>query len=810
MQAAQIRLKFRCLHTSRFLVSVRFFFSLFFASFWIVGWAQADTKFTFSGRIKDGTSGEDLINASVGVPALKTGAYTNSYGFFSLTLPAGTYVVQISFPGLQTLTDTLDLTKDIQRTYELPGLETEAIVVEGEGNAFIDDVGMGKERLDINTIKAIPMLFGETDLIRAVQLLPGVQFSSDGGSGFNVRGGGIDQNLILLDEATVYNPSHLLGFFSVFNSDAIKDVELYKGGIPAKYGGRLSSVLDVHMREGNRKDFSFRGGLGVIASRLTLEGPIVKDKGSWIVSGRRTYLDVFLPLSRNEDVQNNTLNFFDLNAKANYDFGEKDRLFVSAYYGRDRIGFADFFGFNWGNATATARWNHLFSDKHFSNLTALYTNFNYAIEFENNNNPAQSASIENVLQNYSLKWDLSVYPNARHNINYGVQSTLHSIDPGQFIPGADSSIFRELNLERQYGVETAAYIDHKWDISDVVSIRYGLRMSHFAALGPRDVYQYPGNDPTFVDPETNETAEPIDTTRVGKGRLIRQYFNPEPRLGIRFKINSRHAIKVSYDRTAQYIHLMNNSASSLPTDQWLPSGEYIQPQRMDQVAVGYFTNFWQGKLEFSVEGYYKWLQNQVDFKDWAELVFNETIETEIRRGTGRAYGVEFMVKKTVGNWSGWLSYTYARVFNTIPGINEGEEYRATNDRPHYVTAVINWEPHPRWQVGGTFVLFQNTPFTLPSGQYTFNGNTVPYYTERNSYRMPLYHRLDLSATFKLNKLNSTKRFQHSLNLSLFNAYSRKNAWAIQIRQSEDDPTQQEAVKLYLFPVIPSVTWNFEF
>ena len=763
-------------------------------------------KVTISGSVKDAETGEDVIGAAVTVPKLKTGANTNAYGFFSLTVPKGEHDVVVSYSGYQRLSQTVELKADTSIKFELEQFSTETVVVEGEAtNSSVTSTQMGVESVTTEQIKSIPMLFGEADLIRAVQLLPGFQSAGDGNTGFNVRGGGVDQNLILLDEAIVYNPAHLLGFFSVFNADAIKDVDAYKSGFPTRFGGRLSSVLDIRMNDGNKKRFSGTGGIGAIASRLTLEGPIIKDKASFIVSGRRTYVDVFLPLSSNPDVQDNQLYFYDLNGKLNFDLGEKDRIFVSGYFGRDKLGLQGVFGFDWGNQTATARWNHIYNDKLFSNLTYAYTNFDYNIFVNGTDDDNQSFRLENGLQNHALKLDYAWYPANKHQVQFGVHTRRHAFQPGRFFPtgDVDNSIFNEVTTREKYGLESAAYIGHEWEISRRLSVNYGLRFSHFMATGPTTENVYGPAGPQV------DGANAIDSTVYGNWEPIKHYINPEPRVAFRYLLGDDKSIKVAYDRMAQYINLMANTATTFPTDQWLPVGQYIEPQLAHQISLGYFQNFNKDMYEVSVEGYYKNLDNVIDFRDWANLTLNDSIEKEIRSGRGYSYGAEFMVKKTRGKVTGWLTYTYSRVFTKIEGINDGKFYPAANDRPHYITAVCNYKPHPRWDVGATFIFASGNPATFPAGVYVVNGIATPYFEGRNQYRIPAYHRMDASVTFRLNK-NTEKRWNHSLNLSVYNLYSQKNPFAIDFRPSEDDRTKTEAVKIYLFPAVPSLTYNFNF
>lgn len=782
--------------------------------------AQPD-RITLSGTVKDSLTGEDLIGATVVVPEANTGAITNAYGFFSLSVPrGGTVTLRVAYDGYTVRELRLETAQNQSLNITLRPFSAEEVVIISQADV-ISETNMGRQSISMETVRSIPMLFGETDLIRAIQLLPGVQSSGDGNTGYNVRGGGIDQNLILLDEATVYNPSHLMGFFSVFNSDAVKGADLYKGGIPAAFGGRLSSVLDVRMNDGNNQHFSANGGIGAIASRLTLQGPIVKDRGSFIVSGRRTYADMFLLFARDEQVRKNRLYFYDANLKANYKLGERDRIFLSAYLGRDVFGFDKLFRFTWGNRTTTLRWNHIFGDKLFLNTSLIFSDFDYGISFNLSEN--SSVGLVSGLQNYSVKMDWNYYPGGGSALNFGAQSTYLVVRPGQVVPDGDLSYVNATELSRRYGLENALYFDHDWKVAPRFSVRYGLRLTHYRAMGKTEEYRY------------NARNEVTDTVRYGHWQRIKDFYGWEPRLGLNFRLNAQNAIKASFDRTVQYINQLTNSASSLPTDAWYPVGTYISPQTNIQVATGYFRTLGsRNQWELSAELYYKWLDNQLDYRDFANLVFNDKIELEIRTGTGRAYGIELMAKKTLGKLTGWVSYTYSRSFRTFPDINGGREFRSIYDRPHYATVVLNYKLSPRWDFGATWIFSQGQPVTFPTGAYIFNNSIVTLWGERNNYRMPAYHRADVSVTWHLKPWNLRRnreatpsaegatptpprrpvRWEHSLNLSCYNAYLRKNAWAINIapdlNPDNPEPLKLKATKIYLFSIVPSITYNFRF
>ncbi|MBX3102196.1 MAG: TonB-dependent receptor [Bacteroidetes bacterium] len=769
----------------------------------LCGSMAAQKAVTLSGYVKDGTTGEELIGATVQLTEASVGAYTNAYGFYSLSVPPGTYKVVISLMGYQVQSQVVELTqsKTLNVEMKVEGVTTETIEVRSDANANVDDVRMSSNALDIAQVQELPALFGEIDVLKTVQLLPGVQSAGDGNAGFYVRGGSADQNLILLDEATVYNASHLLGFFSVFNADAIKDLELQKGGIPARYGGRLSSVLDIRMKEGSNRIFRMQGGIGTISSRATLEIPIVKDRGALMVSGRRTYADLFLKLSPDKDVRNNQLFFYDLNLKGNYKLSEKDRLYLSGYFGRDVFKNQDIFGLHWGNGTGTLRWNHLFSDKLFANVTLIYSDFRYGFNFSQD--AGESAEFLSRVQDTQLKLDFSHFIGNKSTLYYGGSTIYHYFTPGIFKPVGSESFFNELKLDKRYALESAAYIDHEWKPTARWAFRYGLRTSHFRQLGPANERTYQADGRT-----------PVDTLTFTGGQGVKDYLGLEPRVGLRYKLNEQSSLKASYNRMYQYMHLVSNSSSPLPTDLWIPSSYNIAPQYADQIAAGYFRNLLGNKWEFSTELYYKWLHNQIDYRDNADIFFRQNLETEFLRGTGRAYGAEFHLRRNEGKLTGWISYTLGRVQRQIPGINRNEWYPANNDRRHNLAVVASWHFTERWTLAGSFVYMTGNAVTFPEGKYTLQGFTAPAYaqidgsTRRNAARFPAYHRLDLAATHNFPSKPDSK-WKHSLNISLYNAYGRKNPWSLSFQKNEDTG-DTEIRMVYLFRWIPAVTWNFQF
>lgn len=750
-------------------------------------------NFTLSGRIKDAANGEDLIGAAVVVQGMEgTGVITNTYGFYSITLPKGTYNVAIQYIGYQSVVKEVVLTKDVSLNIELAeeSESLEEVVVSAEAaNANVTKTEMSVAKLSPKEVEAVPVIFGEKDIIKMVQLLPGVKTSGEGGSGFSVRGGGLDQNLILLDEAPVYNASHLLGFFSVFNSDAIKDVTLYKGGMPAEYGGRASSVMDVVMKDGNSKRFGASGGIGLISSKLTLEAPIVKDKGSFVISGRRTYADVFLKLSSNEDLRNTTLYFYDLNMKANYQITDKDRVYLSGYFGRDKFGFGNDFGFNWGNATGTLRWNHIFNDRLFGNTSLIYSDYDY--EFSIGAGEEQFG-LSSGINDLNLKQDFTYFMNKDNTMSFGANVIRHEFVPGEISSG-DESNFSADNIERQFALEGAAYVQNEQKVGQRWSFIYGLRYSVFDYTGPGTAYEI-------------EDGEVASTQTYDDWETIQLYHGLEPRVSIKYLLNEVSSLKVAYNRNYQYMHLLSNSTSGSPTDRWVPSSNNVKPQIADQVAAGYFRNFADNMYEFSAEVYYKDMQNLIDYKPGAELIFNSSIETELVYGDGKAYGLELLLKKTQGKFTGWLSYTLSRSLREFDDIDDGKVFPSRQDRIHdlSVTAIYNF--HPKWTASANFVFYTGDAVSFPSGRYEVDGVQVPYYTERNGYRFPNYHRMDLGVTWMVKK---TKRFESSWNFSVYNVYGRENPYIINFEENEDTG-QVEAVQFSLFKAIPSVSYNFRF
>lgn len=754
---------------------------------------KAQQKYTISGTISDAATGETMIGAAVTLKELPgTGVACNAYGYYSLSLPPGRYTLVVSYIGYTRYEKILELKSsqvlNIKLTADTRLLNVVEIKAEKQ-NTNVTSTEMGVEKMEMKEIKKIPVLFGEQDLIKTLQLSPGVKSLGEGSGGLYVRGGNSSQNLMLLDEATVYNANHLLGFFSTFNSDAIKSSSLYKGTAPAEYGGRVSSVLDVKMNDGNNQQYHVGGGIGLISSRLNLEGPIVKNKSSFLVTARRTYADMFLKLSSDETLNNNKLYFYDLNLKANYQIDDKNRLYISGYFGRDVFNFQDRFGIDWGNATGTLRWNHIWSDKLFSNTSLIYSDYDYRIAVTRD---AGDFSITSLIKNWNLKQDFQYYLSQQHTLNFGLNSFYHTITPGQVETDDDMLNFTE--LEDKHALENALFISDTWKPNALFSMDFGFRMSMFSTLGPGNFYTY-------------ENGNITDTAVYQSGEIVKSYLNAEPRINMTYMLSENSSLKGGYSRNSQNLHMISNSTSSTPTDLWITSGLNVKPEISDQLTAGYFHNVKQDQYQLSAEVYYKWMQHLPDLKNGAEIRANEHIEGELLFGKGRAYGLEILLKKKTGRLSGWIGYTLSRTELSIEGINNGDWYPARQDATHDVSVVGMFDLTDRWTVSATWVFNTGNAVTFPSGKYLINGNVQYYYTERNGYRMPDYHRLDLGATYTFKKKG---RYDSSLSFSLYNVYGRKNAYMIDFEQDPDYPDRTRAVKTYLFTYVPSITYNFKF
>jgi len=756
--------------------------------------AFAQSKFTISGTVKSAGNGETIIGATVSA-GNKYSTKTNDYGFYSLTLPAGAYDLKVSNVSFASYDQAVSLTSDIVLNIDLmdEAQTLDEVVISSSKGRSLRSPQMGMESVTPTEIKNIPVLMGEKDVVKVLQLLPGIKSGGDGNSGMYVRGGAADQNLILLDEATVYNASHLLGFFSTFNSDALKDIAVYKSGMPAQYGGRLSSVLDIKMNDGNNQDVNVSGGIGLISAKLNVEGPIQKDKSSFLISGRRTYADMFLKLSNDSSINNNQLYFYDLNAKLNYQLGEKDRLYLSGYLGKDHLGFGDLFGLDWGNTTATMRWNHIFNSKLFSNTSLIYSNYDYRIAI---NSGTDNFDIFSNIRDYNFKQEFQWYPNNANSLKFGINSVYHTIRPGEVTSNDNESSINDIRLQQRYSWENGLYAGNTWTASDKFNLTYGLRLSTFSILGEGDFYS--------LDDEKNV----IDTISYGKGKFVKTYLNLEPRIAASYQLNDNSSLKASYVRNSQYLHLIANSTGANPTDKWIASTNNIKPEISDQYSIGYYKNLMGNRYEFTVETYYKGLQNQIDYKDGADVYnSNNAIETELLFGKGRAYGIEWLLKKNTGRFTGWISYTLSKTERLIDGINNNEWYNARQDRTHDIAIVAMYQLNKKWTLSANWVFYTGDAVTYPAGKYIVDDQTTYYYTQRNSYRMPNYHRLDLGATLQLKQ---KKRWSSELSFSLYNAYGRENAYAIEFVDSENDPNRTVAKQIALFKFIPSVSYNFKF
>ncbi|NAY90675.1 TonB-dependent receptor [Muricauda sp. JGD-17] len=780
---------------------------------------NAQQKYTLSGTVSEANSNETLIGVTIAFPALKTGATTNEYGFYSITLPEGEYDIVVSYLGFQDVRGTISLSSNIKRDFELieQAEELEEVVVTDDAERLdIRKPQMSVNTLAANTIKQIPVVLGEADVIKSLLLLPGVTNAGEASSGFNVRGGAVDQNLILLDEAVVFNSSHLFGFFSVFNPDAIKDVKLFKGGIPARYGGRVSSVLEIFQKEGNSKDLKVQGGIGAVSSRLLIEGPIAKDRTAFLIGGRASYAHLFLPLF---DIDNKAY-FYDLNTKINHKINDRNNIFLSGYFGRDLFSVNDSFINVYGNAVGNFRWNHLFSDKLFSNLSLIYSDYFYGLELD-----FVGFDWDSGIQNFNIKYDFKHYVSDKLQLNYGLNNIYYVFNPGKIRPNsADSGIVEE-QLTKKYANENAIYIDIEHKVTENLSVEYGLRASQFNRFGQDEFFVYENDNPVLFDPFTlvYREAEPIDTISSGRGQTLEKFFNFEPRISMSYNFNGKSSIKASYTRLAQYLHLLSNTSSPTPLDVWTPSGPFVEPQLLDQYAAGYFRNINDGAYTFETEVFYKDIQNRIDYIDGANLIANNAIEQVILNGEARAYGIEFLLRKNEGPLTGWLAYTLSRSEQRTPGrdlglntgrsdletgINFGEWYSTPFDKTHDLSIYGNYELNNRWSLNANFIYQTGQPTNYPVGQFEFEDITVPFYGLRNQERLPDYHRLDISATLTPKK-NKRRAMQSEWVFSVYNVYNRRNAASINFRENEDTG-RNEALRTSIFGIIPSVTYNFKF
>jgi hypothetical protein len=782
---------------------------LFFCCFSVT----AQEKFTLSGTISDSNSNETLIGVNLFIPELKTGITTNEYGFYSITIPKGSYTIRISYMGYNSLEEKILLEKNTKTNFKLFTSENtlkEVIITDTKTKTDIRKPEMSVNKLSISAIKRMPVVLGEVDVLKSILLLPGVTNAGEGASGFNVRGGGADQNLILLDEATIFNSSHVFGFFSVFNPDAIKDLKLYKGGIPARFGGRASSVLDIYQKDGNSKKFSTNGGIGLISSRLLLEGPLVKEKGSFLIGGRSSYAHLFLKLS--EDQKDNAAYFYDLNTKLSYKINPNNNLFLSGYFGRDVFSLANSFTNVYGNSTLNLRWNHLFSNKLFSNLSLIYSDYYYGLDLD-----FVGFKWDSGIKNYNIKYDFKNYISDRFKLNYGLNAIYYDFNPGIIKPSDSNSGINFSQLDKKYAFEPAIYINADQELSSEISISYGLRYSLFYRLGQSDLNVYANNNPVVFNPELQiyEKATPIGKTAFDKNEVMKSYNYLEPRFSAAYQLNDKQSIKASYNRMVQYLQLVSNTSSPTPLDVWTPSDAFIKPQIADQVALGYFTNFKNDLYSLEVETYYKKVQNRIDYIDGADLIANNALEQVILNGQMRSYGLEVMLKKNEGRLNGWISYTLSRSEQQTPGrtnletgINNGQWYKSAYDKLHNLAVTSSYLLNEKWSFGANFALQSGQPVTYPNGQYQYLGITIPSYGLRNENRLPTYHHLDISATLTPRK-NDNRNWKGEWVFSIYNLYNRKNAAAINFRQNSDTGNN-EAVKTSIFGMVPAVSYNFKF
>ncbi len=801
--------------------------------------AQEKKSFTISGYVKDASNGEYSIGANVYIKELLKGTNTNQYGFYSITVDKGTYHLVVSYIGYQDFIREIVLDKDIHLNVDMKMevITTQEVeVVSEKSDKNVTSTSVGAVKMDMQEIKKIPAFMGEVDILKTIQLLPGVKSAGEGNTGFYVRGGGPDQNLILLDEAVVYNAAHLFGFFSVFNGDAVKSITLTKGGMPAQYGGRLASVLDISMKEGNNKEYHAEGGIGLIASRLTIQGPIKKDTGSFIISGRRTYIDVLSkPFAKpGSPLKNSGYHFYDLNAKVNYRISDKDRIFVSGYFGRDVLSFKDkssefTLDVAWGNSTGVVRWNHLFNSKLFMNTSVIFSDYNFrfgagqsGFEFE----------LFSGIRDWNAKVDFSYFPNIRNEIKFGANYIFHTFRPTSVSAKQGDVTFDFGNVKKEKAHEAAVYLSDDFDVTDKLRIHAGLRYSYFMQIGPFDRY--------VKDPISGQTTEIIHFT---SNQKVKDYGGFEPRLNIRYQLNSKSSVKASYTYNLQYIHLASLSAISLPTDTWVPCSQLVQPQKGTQYSLGYFRNFMENKYETSVEVYYKELQNQIEYKDGSlpSNDVNDNADNQFTFGKGRAYGAEFFIKKRIGKFNGWLGYTLSYTKRKFPELNFGREFYAKYDRRHDVSLIASYDLSKKWTFSAVWVYSTGNAITVPVAYYIIDGNFVTEYGDRNAFRMPAYHRMDISATYtpdrnkqiERKKQRLTKRYEKkgkdvsaivvpkkwaknyesSWSFSVFNVYNRHNPYIIYFANEGSFATgdyKAKAKQIYLFPILPSVTWNFKF
>ncbi|MCG8311289.1 MAG: TonB-dependent receptor [Cytophagales bacterium] len=796
-------------HVSKFL---RVYLCLLLCS--TASWAEEE-KYTISGYIKDKATGEVLIGGTIYVEEISAGAQTNVYGFYSLTLPSGEYTLEYRYIGYVAEEVKINLNKDETISIELSSedVQLEEIVIKGTPeDQNVTSTEMSTVELDIKTIRKVPAFLGEVDVIKSIQLLPGVSTVGEGASGFNVRGGSVGQNLVLLDEAPVYNSSHLLGFFSVFNPDAVKDVKLYKGGIPARYGGRIASILDIRMKDGNAKKFGVQGGVGTIFSRLAVEGPTVKDKGSFILAGRRSYIDILAKPFTDVLSDGAQLNFYDLTLKTNYKFNKNNTIFLSGYLGRDKFLFEEDQGFSWGNKTATVRWNHLFGDRLFSNFTAFFSDYDYQLAF--GETELDKFEWNSRIRTINFKPEFTYFINSNNELTFGGDLIYYKFNPANAV-GVSNGVSADVSLEKKYGFESALFIGNETKFSNAVSAQYGLRLSDFHYLGPGNVYEWETVEP-------GKRKELVSTRRADKYESIANYTFLEPRISLKIQTGPKTSIKMSYNRMSQYIHLISNTTASNPLDVWRPSTNNIKPQIGDQYALGVFKNFGpENDYEVSVEGYYRDTKDQIEYIDGADILINEFLEADLLSGIGRAMGLEFYLKKNTGKLNGWISYTLGKSELKVDGINNFEWYPARFDQRHNLKIVGYYELSPRWTLSANFTYLSGTPTTFPTDRFTQQEYLIPYnaFDSRNNVRIPNFHRLDVSATLygkKYRKNGKLRKNRDYWVFGFYNLYARKNPFSIYFSQGTDRPVSGQPIETFakqvsiIGTIIPAISYNFNF
>ena len=748
----------------------------------------AQDKVVLSGTVKDSQTGESIIRAIIRVKELPNiGVFSNEYGFYSISLAKGNYTISVSQVGYEMYTNNIQIDSSIINNIQLSAnnLLKEVVVESSKKNNNLTKAQMGTETLNMVAISKVPVIFGEKDILKTLQLLPGVKSAGEGNSGYYVRGGAADQNLILLDEAPVYNASHLLGFFSTFNSDAIKDATLIKGNSPAIYGGRLSSVLDVKMKEGNNKDYVVNGGLGLISSRVSIEGPIQNDKSSFILSGRRTYADMFLKAT--EKFKDNILYFYDLNMKANYTINAKNKIYLSGYFGKDELGLGDAFGIDWGNKTGTIRWNKIMSNKLFLNTSLIYSDYNYNVKLKNGET---NFNINSNIKDVNLKQDYTFYADPKNNLRFGFNTILHTITPSTF----SGTVTNSLSKQGRNGLENAIYLSNNYKPNNDLSLDVGLRVSAYTLMGGDDYNIY-----------SNGNVQ--STIKLAKSSFGKTYINPEPRFTLNYRITDQNSFKAGYARNVQHLHILSNSTASSPSDQWIGNSYNIKPEISDQYSVGYVNTLNQNMFEMSTELYYKNLQNQLDYVDGAEVNTLADVESALLYGVGRAYGFEWLLKKKEGLFTGWVSYTLSKTERKINGINQNNWYNAKQDRTHDIAVVGIYTINSKWSVSGVFVYNTGDAVTFPTGKYAYQGQTLYQYASRNANRMPDNHRLDISVTYDKKR---KKKIQESWNFSLYNVYGRENAYRITFQDDPNNLSRTQIIQTSLFRWVPSITYQFKF